>query len=87
MSGLRFCQRSVVEREKVQVDSDIQARICQPMHAIPFGSKVILSGARSDTTEQREEENVPVETTEELPEQSSHQEYSQQVDYQGAAYQ
>ncbi|KAM9590499.1 LOW QUALITY PROTEIN: uncharacterized protein ACIBXB_005759 [Morphnus guianensis] len=80
-------QRSVVEREKVQVDSDIQARICKPMHAIPFGSKVILSGARSDTTEQREEENVPVETTEELPEQSSHQEYSQRVDYQGAAYQ
>ncbi|KFQ49114.1 Cardiomyopathy-associated protein 5, partial [Pelecanus crispus] len=80
--------RGVVEREKVQVDSDIQATICKPMHAIPFGSKVILSGARSDTTEQREEENVPVETTEELPEQSSHQVlYSQLVDYQGAAYQ
>ncbi|XP_050770346.1 LOW QUALITY PROTEIN: cardiomyopathy-associated protein 5-like [Gymnogyps californianus] len=80
-------ERGVVEREKVQVDSDIQATICKPMHSIPFGSKVILSGARSDTTEQREEENVPVETTEELPEQSSHQEYSQLVDYQGAAYQ
>ncbi|KAF1438260.1 Cardiomyopathy-associated protein 5, partial [Pygoscelis papua] len=80
-------ERGVVEREKVQVDSEIQVTICKPMHAIPFGSKVILSGARSDTTEQREEENVPVETTEELPEQSSHQEYSQLVDYQGAAYQ
>ncbi|XP_074991610.1 uncharacterized protein LOC142074705 [Calonectris borealis] len=80
-------ERGVVEREKVQVDSEIQATICKPMHAIPFGSKVILSGARSDTTEQREEENVPVETTEELPEQSSHQEYSQLVAYQGAAYQ
>ncbi|KFQ99577.1 Cardiomyopathy-associated protein 5, partial [Opisthocomus hoazin] len=77
----------VVEREKVQVDSDIQATICKPMHAIPFGSKVILSGAIIDTTEQREEENVPVETTEELPEQSSHQAYGQVVDYQGAAYQ
>ncbi|NXC16340.1 CMYA5 protein, partial [Corythaeola cristata] len=73
--------------EKVQVDSDIQATICKPMHAIPFGSKVILSGARTDTTEQREEENVPVETTEELPEQSNHQVCSQPVDYQGAAYQ
>ncbi|NXC73056.1 CMYA5 protein, partial [Anhinga anhinga] len=81
-------ERGVVEREKVQVDSDIQATIFKPMHAIPFGSKVILSGARIDTTEQREEENVPVETTEELPEQSSHQVlHSQLVDYQGAAYQ
>ncbi|KGL92657.1 Cardiomyopathy-associated protein 5, partial [Charadrius vociferus] len=80
-------ERGVEEREKVQVDGDIQATICKPMHAIPFGSKVILSGARADATEQREEENVPVETTEELPEQSSHQAYSQVVDYQGAVYQ
>ncbi|NXV23086.1 CMYA5 protein, partial [Cepphus grylle] len=80
-------ERDVVERDKVQVDSDIRATICKPMHAIPFGSKVTLSGARVDTAEQREEENVPVETTEELPEQSSHQVYSQPVDYQGAAYQ
>ncbi|NXK52655.1 CMYA5 protein, partial [Chauna torquata] len=79
-------EMGVVEREKVQVDSNIKATICKPMHAIPFGRKVILSGARSDTTEQREE-NVPVETTEELPEQTSHQEYSQIVDSQGAAYQ
>ncbi|NWX47859.1 CMYA5 protein, partial [Steatornis caripensis] len=80
-------ERGVVEREKAQVDSDIQATICKPMHAIPFGSKVILSGATSDTTEPREEENVPVETTEQLPEQSSHQIYSQLGDSQGAAYQ
>ncbi|NWX19023.1 CMYA5 protein, partial [Aegotheles bennettii] len=80
-------ERGVVEKEKAQADSDIQATICKPMYAIPFGSKVILSGARSDTTEQREEENVPIETTEELPEQSSHQMYSQLVDHQGAAYQ
>ncbi|KFV48263.1 Cardiomyopathy-associated protein 5, partial [Gavia stellata] len=80
-------ERGVVEREKIQVDSDIQATICKPMHAIPFGSKVVLLGARSDTTEQREEENAPVEATEELPEQSSHQVNSQLVDYQGAAYQ
>ncbi|NXT53557.1 CMYA5 protein, partial [Pluvianellus socialis] len=80
-------ERGVAEREKVQVASDIQATICKPTHAIPFGSKVILSGARADTTEQREEENTPVETTEELPEQSSHQAYSQLLDYQGAAYQ
>ncbi|KFZ56498.1 Cardiomyopathy-associated protein 5, partial [Antrostomus carolinensis] len=80
-------ERGGVGRQKVQVDSDVQATICKPMHAIPFGSRLILSGARSDTTEQREEENVPVETTEELPEQSSHQVYSQLVDDQGAAYQ
>ncbi|KFO06120.1 Cardiomyopathy-associated protein 5, partial [Balearica regulorum gibbericeps] len=80
-------ERGVVEREKVQVDSDIKATICKPIHAIPFGSKEILSGARSDTTEQREEENVPVETSEELPDQSSHQMFSQLVDYQGDAYQ
>ncbi|NWQ74253.1 CMYA5 protein, partial [Columbina picui] len=80
-------EKGVGEKRKVQVDSDIQATICKPMHAIPFGSKVILSGARSDATEQREEDNVPVETTEELPEQTSHQAYSQLVDYQGAAYQ
>ncbi|NXW55087.1 CMYA5 protein, partial [Eurystomus gularis] len=79
-------ERGVVERERVQVDSDIQATICKPMHAIPFGSKGILSGARANTTEQREE-NVPIETTEELPEQSSHQAYSQLVNYQGATYQ
>ncbi|NXX21889.1 CMYA5 protein, partial [Podargus strigoides] len=79
-------ESGVVERKKVQIDSDIKATICKPMHAIPFGSKVILSGARSDTTEQTEE-NVPVETTEELPEQSSHQMYNELVDYQGAAYQ
>ncbi|NXR02002.1 CMYA5 protein, partial [Sagittarius serpentarius] len=79
-------ERGVVEREKVPLDSHIQATICKPMHAIPFGSKVILSGARTDATEQREEENVPVETTEELPEQSSHQAYSQLVDYQRASY-
>ncbi|KFZ59424.1 Cardiomyopathy-associated protein 5, partial [Podiceps cristatus] len=80
-------ERGVVEREKVQVDSDIQATICKPMHAIPFGSNVIASGARTDTTEQRQEENVPVETTEEFSEQSSHQAHSQLVEYQGAAYQ
>ncbi|NXS56882.1 CMYA5 protein, partial [Brachypteracias leptosomus] len=79
-------ERAVVEGERVQVDSDIQATVCKPMHAIPFGSKVILSGARTDTTEQREE-NVPTETTGELPEQSSHQAYSQIVDYQEATYQ
>ncbi|NXF67931.1 CMYA5 protein, partial [Ciccaba nigrolineata] len=75
-------ERGVVKSEKAQVDSDIQATICKPMHAISFGSKVILSGTRTDATEQREEGNVPVETTEELPEQSS-----QLVDYQGATYQ
>ncbi|NXY41947.1 CMYA5 protein, partial [Ceuthmochares aereus] len=80
-------EKVVAEREKVQVDSDIQATICKPMHAIPFGSNVILSGASTDTTEQREEENVPLETTEELPQQSSHQARSQLVDYQGAEYQ
>ncbi|XP_055647605.1 cardiomyopathy-associated protein 5 [Falco peregrinus] len=80
-------ERGVVERKKVQVDCNIQATICKPMHAIPFGSKVIPSGAATDTTEQREEENVPVETTEELPDQSSQQAYSQLVDYQRAAYQ
>uniref|UniRef100_A0A8B9ZSE1 Cardiomyopathy-associated protein 5 n=1 Tax=Anas zonorhyncha TaxID=75864 RepID=A0A8B9ZSE1_9AVES len=78
-------ERGVVETEKVQVDSDIKATICKPMHAIPFGREAVLSGARSDTTEQREEENVPVETTEELPEQMS-QEYSQIIDSQGAAH-
>ncbi|NXJ68592.1 CMYA5 protein, partial [Rostratula benghalensis] len=80
-------ERCVEKRDKVQVDSHIQATICKPMHAIPFGSKVILSGARGDTTEEREEENVPVETTEELPEQLSQQAYSQLADYQRAAYQ
>uniref|UniRef100_A0A8B9CZH9 Cardiomyopathy associated 5 n=1 Tax=Anser brachyrhynchus TaxID=132585 RepID=A0A8B9CZH9_9AVES len=30
-------ERGVVETEKVQVDSDIKATICKPMHAIPFG--------------------------------------------------
>ncbi|NXS26365.1 CMYA5 protein, partial [Pomatostomus ruficeps] len=80
-------ERDIMERDKIQVDSNIQATICKPMHAIPFGSKTMLSGARIDTAEQREEENIPVETTEELPEQSSQQAYSQQVDYQGAAYQ
>ncbi|NXC11214.1 CMYA5 protein, partial [Orthonyx spaldingii] len=80
-------ERDVIERDKIQVDSNVQATICKPMHAIPFGSKTVLSGARTDTTEQREEENVPVETTEELPEQSSQQACSRQVDYQGAAYQ
>ncbi|NWW51144.1 CMYA5 protein, partial [Pedionomus torquatus] len=79
-------ERGVVEREKVQIDSDIQATICKPMHAIPFGNKVIPSGARADTTEEREE-NIPVETTEELPEESSHRAYSQLADYQGAACQ
>ncbi|NXE94388.1 CMYA5 protein, partial [Menura novaehollandiae] len=75
-------ERGVTERHKIQVDTDIQATICKPTHAIPFGSKTILSGARIDTTEQREE-NVPAETTEELPEQSSQQAYSQPVDYHG----
>ncbi|NXF08771.1 CMYA5 protein, partial [Smithornis capensis] len=80
-------ERGVVERDKNQIDSDIQATICKPMHAIPFGSKTILSGARTDTTEQTEEENVPIETTEELPEHSSQQVYSQPVDNQGDTYQ
>ncbi|NXA44977.1 CMYA5 protein, partial [Nothocercus julius] len=75
-----------VESEKVQVDSDIKAAICKPTHAIPFGSKVNLLGARSATSEQREEENIPVETTEELPE-ASHQECRQRIDYEGAAHQ
>ncbi|NXE44591.1 CMYA5 protein, partial [Casuarius casuarius] len=88
VSGVRtkvLPERAVVERKKVQVDSDIKATICKPTHAIPFGSKVNLSGARSATSEQREEENLPVETTEELPEQTSHQECRQRMDYQGAA--
>ncbi|NXP36546.1 CMYA5 protein, partial [Leiothrix lutea] len=80
-------ERGVVERDKFQADSNIQATICKPMHAIPFGSRTVLLGAGTDTTEQREEENIPVERTEELPEQSSQQGYSHQVDYQGAAYQ
>ncbi|NWU19233.1 CMYA5 protein, partial [Dyaphorophyia castanea] len=80
-------ERGVTERDKIQIDSNVQATICKPMHAIPFGSKTVLSGARTDTTEQREEENIPVETTEELPEQSSQQAYSQRVDYPGAVYQ
>ncbi|XP_051498123.1 cardiomyopathy-associated protein 5 isoform X2 [Apus apus] len=79
-------ERGVVERGKVKLDSDIQATICKPTHAIPFGSKVMPSAATSDTTEQREEENVPVETTEELQEQSSHQVFNQLVDYQRAEY-
>ncbi|NXI43908.1 CMYA5 protein, partial [Galbula dea] len=79
-------ERSAVEREKVQADSNIQATISKPMHAIPFGSTVIPSGSRTDVAEQREGENVPVETSEELQEHSSHQAYSQ-LDYQGAAYQ
>ncbi|NXN95576.1 CMYA5 protein, partial [Rhinopomastus cyanomelas] len=78
-------EKHIAKRQKAQVDSDIQATICKPMHAIPFGSKVLLSSAGTDTAEQ-EEENVPVETTEELPEQSSHQAYSQLVSYQEAAY-
>ncbi|NWW02650.1 CMYA5 protein, partial [Oreocharis arfaki] len=80
-------ERSVMGRDKIHVDSNIQATICKPMHAIPFGSKTVLSGARTDTTEQREEENVPVETTEEFPEQSSLQAHGQRVDYPGAVYQ
>ncbi|KFO64626.1 Cardiomyopathy-associated protein 5, partial [Corvus brachyrhynchos] len=80
-------ERGVMERDKIQVDSNIQATVCKPMHAIPFGSKTVLSGVRTDTTEQREEENVSVETTEEFPEQSSQQAYTQRVDYQGAMYQ
>ncbi|NXC86536.1 CMYA5 protein, partial [Cercotrichas coryphoeus] len=80
-------ERGVRERDKFQVDSNIQATICKPMHAIPFGSRTVLSGAGTDITEQREEEHVPVEGTEELPEQSSQQGYSHQVVYQGAAYQ
>uniref|UniRef100_A0A803XWC0 Cardiomyopathy associated 5 n=1 Tax=Meleagris gallopavo TaxID=9103 RepID=A0A803XWC0_MELGA len=69
-----------------KVHSDIKATICKPTHAIPFGGRVIVSGARSDVTEERQE-NVPVETTEELPEQTSQQEYSQIVDSLGAAHQ
>ncbi|NWR46116.1 CMYA5 protein, partial [Regulus satrapa] len=80
-------ERGVMERDKLQVDGNIQATICKPMHAIPFGSKIVLSDAGIDITEQREEENVQVERTEELPEQSSQQGYSHQVNYQGTSYQ
>ncbi|NXF80899.1 CMYA5 protein, partial [Sclerurus mexicanus] len=79
-------ERGVVEKDKIQVDSDIQATICKPMHAIPFGSRTTLSGARTDITEQTEEENVPAETTEEMSEHSRQQAYSQLVVYEGAAY-
>ncbi|NXF99729.1 CMYA5 protein, partial [Sakesphorus luctuosus] len=79
-------EMGVVEKDKIQVDSDIRATICKPMHAIPFGSRTTLSTARTDTSPQTEEENVPTETTEELPEHSRQQAYSQPVDYQGAAY-
>ncbi|NXO81656.1 CMYA5 protein, partial [Sitta europaea] len=80
-------ERGLTESDKFQVDSIIQATICKPMHAIPFGSKTVFSGAGADITEQREEEIVLVERADELPEQSSQQGYSHQVDYQGAAYQ
>ncbi|NWZ79838.1 CMYA5 protein, partial [Poecile atricapillus] len=80
-------ERGVMERDKFQVDINIQATICKPNHAIPFGSKTVLSGTGTDITEQREEENVPVERAEELPEQSSQQGYSHHMDYQGGAYQ
>ncbi|KFP73197.1 Cardiomyopathy-associated protein 5, partial [Acanthisitta chloris] len=80
-------ERGVVEKGRIHVDSDVQATICKPTHAIPFGRITVLSGASTDTTEQREEENVPVETTEELPEQASQEAYSPPVCYQGAAYQ
>ncbi|NWR87292.1 CMYA5 protein, partial [Furnarius figulus] len=79
-------ERGVVEKDKIQVDSDIQATICKPIHAIPFGSRTTISGARTDITEQTEEENVPAETTEEMPEHSRQQAYGQLVDYQGASY-
>ncbi|NXD27432.1 CMYA5 protein, partial [Spelaeornis formosus] len=80
-------EKGIRERDKFQADSNIQATICKPMHAIPFGSKTVLSGAGTDITEQREDENIPEEATEELPEQSRQQGYSHQMNYQRAAYQ
>uniref|UniRef100_A0A8C7A1R9 Cardiomyopathy-associated protein 5 n=1 Tax=Nothoprocta perdicaria TaxID=30464 RepID=A0A8C7A1R9_NOTPE len=59
-----------------------------PKDEIPEYLPVInLLGARSATSEQREEENIPVETTEELPEAAAHHVYRQRLDYQGAAHQ
>uniref|UniRef100_A0A8U8C9D1 Uncharacterized protein n=1 Tax=Geospiza parvula TaxID=87175 RepID=A0A8U8C9D1_GEOPR len=36
-------ERVVMERDKFQIGSNIQATICKPTHAIPFGSKTVLS--------------------------------------------
>uniref|UniRef100_A0A8C3LWY7 Cardiomyopathy-associated protein 5 n=1 Tax=Chrysolophus pictus TaxID=9089 RepID=A0A8C3LWY7_CHRPC len=81
------------QKDQIQEDESFSGGISVPSSEEKYKQRsadvlrrVIVSGARSDVTEQREE-NVPVETTEELPEQTSQQEYSQIVDSSGAAHQ
>ncbi|XP_067425055.1 cardiomyopathy-associated protein 5-like [Emydura macquarii macquarii] len=66
-------EEEIVARERDQIFSDIEVTICQPTHAIPFGSKLNVSDERSDSTSQREEENAPAATNQGLSEQVSHE--------------
>nr|XP_006119243.1 cardiomyopathy-associated protein 5 isoform X1 [Pelodiscus sinensis] len=69
-----------VVRETNPIISYIKVTICQPAHAIPFGSKFSVSEARNDHSSQREEENASAATNQELSEQMSHEESSQVLD-------
>uniref|UniRef100_A0A8C3PG08 Cardiomyopathy associated 5 n=1 Tax=Chrysemys picta bellii TaxID=8478 RepID=A0A8C3PG08_CHRPI len=64
----------IVEGERIPFISDIKVTICQPTQAVPFGSKLNVSDARNDPSSQREEENAPAATHQELSEQMSHEE-------------
>ncbi|XP_034630418.1 cardiomyopathy-associated protein 5 isoform X1 [Trachemys scripta elegans] len=70
----------IVEGERIPFISDIKVTICQPTQAVPFGSKLNVSDARNDPSSQREEENAPAATHQELSEQMSHEESSQVLD-------
>ncbi|CAM4670137.1 unnamed protein product [Lepidochelys kempii] len=70
----------IMAGERIPFISYIKVTICQPTQAIPFGSKLNVSGERNDPTSQRDEENAPAATHQELSEQVSHEESSQVLD-------
>ncbi|XP_062984051.1 cardiomyopathy-associated protein 5 [Elgaria multicarinata webbii] len=78
---------TLIERP-TEIVSDIKVGICQPTHAIPFGSGLYSSGASNDDSSQRrEEESLSEETDQVLPEETSDEESSPILDYAATVYQ
>ncbi|XP_070794937.1 cardiomyopathy-associated protein 5 isoform X2 [Pituophis catenifer annectens] len=80
------CLSDTLTNGVTEIVSDINIRICQPTHAIPFGREFYSSGASNDDSSQRREEESD-DTGQQAPEETSDEESSPILDYAATLYQ
>ncbi|KAL8203776.1 UNVERIFIED_CONTAM: hypothetical protein K2H54_060893 [Gekko kuhli] len=71
----------------IEITSDVKVVICQPTHAIPFGSRLFRSGATNDDSSENRDESPSSEASQMLPEETSDEESSPILDYAATVYQ